>query len=605
MKELYALDIETTGLSRFKDRILAIGVYNPRFSQCFDNVSAFKSWYRSLVIPPIFVMHNGAFDVGFLRHSGIDLRNSWQYDTRSMASIYNPRPESLGLEHLAKTYLNKEPYKLDRTRMESYSFDDLSKYCLTDCKYTYELYEFLCKNTEPTFVKSWLMPATKLCADMEYDGVWIDEKGLSAYNDEMVAKRDQILLDLKERAKTAISHYHELQVKQVSQTYKEMYEKAKEKANDPIKCIRRYALLESAAISRLEPFNWNSSTQLKWLFKDYYGLDVWNDREEKDTTNSAQLQLLAKDNEVADSLLAYRETEKLVGTCIPALKENCDENGFVHTHYHIGGTRTGRLSSSTPNLQQIPKGAIRSYVQASGTSRVLVTIDYAQIEVRIIAELAKETELIHAFKEGIDPYSVIAQKLLKINCPVKEIKQKFKKERDVSKTAGLSILYGTGARKLQEVLQQELGYVVTISKCKEFIDDYRNSLPGVKDYKQSLERRLANQKVVKNLLGRPFSIETNEDLYMKSLNTMVQGSASDLVVYSCMKVKKALDALQVPNNIRLLIHDEQVWELPADEAELLVNDVIVPAMTSEVGKDLGLTVPLTVEYSINKAWSKP
>lgn len=602
--EIYALDIETTGLSRFEDRILAIGVFSPSFSHCFRTPADFRNWYNDHS-NAIFVMHNGAFDVGFLRHSGIDLRSNWHYDTRSIASIINPRPESLGLEYLAKTKLNKESYKLDRTRMASYTFEELSKYCLTDCEYTYKLFcgfEIDLRNKDWDFVENWLMPATKFCADMEYDGVYVNKSGLEAYRDEMVSKRDIVLRELQDLAKQAIIYYHELQVKQVTKTYKEMYEKAKEKTKDKERCLRRYALLEAAAISRLEPFNWNSPKQLIWLLKDYYNLNI-KDREAEDSTSEAVLRGIS--HPVCKKLCDYREVEKLVGTCIPALTENIAKDGFVHTHYHIGGTRTGRLSSSGPNLQQIPRGSIRSYVQASDPARALVTIDYSQIEVRIIAEVAKEKELINAFKEGIDPYSVIAHKLLKIDCDLRLIKEKFKKERDVSKTAGLSILYGTGAGKLQEVLNKELNKNYSLEECRRFIKEYRSGFQAIASFKQQLEMKLANKKVYYNLLGRPFSIDNNEDLYMKSLNTLVQGSASDLVLYSALSVKKRLEELSVPNNCRLLIHDEQVWEIPADEAELLTKEVIIPAMTTEIQEKLKLTVPLTVEYTIGRVWEKP
>lgn len=602
MSETFVLDIETSGLSRFKDKILCIGVYNPDYQQCFDSAADFATWLKSRVSQPLFITHNGAFDVGFLRHAGVDIRSNWFGDTKSLASILTPRPESLGLEYLSTTYLNKKSYKLDRTKMESYSSEELSKYCLTDCQYTWELWEFLKKRTDAHFAEKWLFPATKFCADMEYDGVWVDKKGLAAYNKEAVTLRDQILLELNKMCLEAIKHYHELEVIELRKQYREMYEKAKEKTKDQTRCLNRYALLESAAISRLLPFNWNSPKQLVWLLKDYYNLNIEN-RDSEDSTAEAVLRSL--DHPVPKKLCDYRETEKLVSTCIPALQENMDENGFVHTHYHIGGTRTGRLSSSGPNLQQIPRGKLRSYVQASGDARVLATIDYSQIEVRIIAEVAKEKELINAFKEGIDPYSVIAKKLLKIDAPVKEIKSKFKKERDVSKTAGLSILYGTGAFKLQEVLKKDLGRDYSVGECKKFIEDYRNSLPGVRAFKQTLECNLANKKVYKNLLGRPFTIDSNEDLYMKSLNTLVQGSASDLVMYSALKVADKLKTLNVDANCRLLIHDEQVWELPADEAELLVTEVIIPAMTTEIQQELGFSVPLAVEYEISREWSKP
>lgn len=606
--EIYALDIETTGLDRFKDKILGIGIYNPKHQQFFDNITDFNAWLQSRLSQTYFVMHNGSFDTNFLRSNGLDLINSYSLDTCAIASILVPRPESLGLENLAKQFLNQESYKLDRTKMASYKREELALYCLKDCELTWKLHEiFLTKVTKKDllFIKNWLMPAVRFLTNMEYDGVHIDKEGLSRYNDEMIIKRDQILAELKELSKEAISHYHEIQTKHISQQYKEMYEKAKEKAKTSetkARCLSRYALLESAAISRLEPFNWNSPKQLIWLLKDYYSLTI-KDRDNEDSTSEAVLR--SSDHPVCKKLCDYRETEKLVSTCIPALQENLDEDSFVHTHYHIGGTRTGRLSSSGPNLQQIPRGRLRSYVQASSPGRVLATIDYSQIEVRIIAELTKEKELINAFKEGIDPYSIIAQKLLKINCPVRELKEKFKKERDVSKTAGLSILYGTGARKLQEVLNKELNKNYKLSDCKQFIEDYRNSLPAVRDFKQKLEQNLANGKIYYNLLGRPFSIEDNEDLYMKSLNTLVQGSASDLVMLSALRVKQKLQDLGVYNKCRLIIHDEQVWELEKDEADLLVKEVIIPTMTQDMETELMLTVPLTVEYNINRCWEKP
>lgn len=605
MKDLYACDIETTGLDRFTDKILCIGVYSPSHKFVFDNTTQFSEWLERNPRAQ-FIFHNGSFDIGFLRHNNLDVRHRWFYDTRSIASILTPRPDKLGLEFLAEAYLGQVPYKLNRTKMAEYSKSEVRDYCLKDCELTYKLFTYLeqqLNNKAHVFSDNWVMPATKLCSDMEYDGVYIDKVGLDRYQAVAIIKRDQLLVELREQAKLAIVYYHELQVKEVNKQYREKYEKAKEKTKDQKKCLNRYALLESTAVSRLEPFNWNSPKQLQWLLKDYYALDVSN-KDGEDSTSEAVLRSL--DHPVCQKLCDYREIEKLVGTCIPALTENQKPDGAVHTHYHIGGTRTGRLSSSAPNLQQIPRlPELRSYVQASTSARVLATIDYAQIEVRIIAEITKETELINAFKDKIDPYSVIAQKLLKINCDVRDIKTKFKKERDVCKTAGLSILYGTGAAKLQEVLNKELNKSYSVYDCKKFIEEYRNSFPAVKAFKQKLEQSLANKKVYYNLLGRPFSILDNEMLYMTSLNTLVQGSASDMVVKAALMVKQKLQELKVDFNFRMLIHDEMVIELPKDEADLLVTEVIVPTLTTELAKDLQLTVPLDVEYSIDRSWHKP
>lgn len=240
------------------------------------------------------------------------------------------------------------------------------------------------------------------------------------------------------------------------------------------------------------------------------------------------------------------------------------------------------------------------------SKRVLMTCDYGQLEPRVMAHLANEKELINAFKEKIDIYSIIAQKLLKIDCPVREIKKRYPKERDVSKTAGLSILYGTGAGKLQEVIRKELGRSYSIAECKRFIEDYRNSFPGIKSFKLQLERDLSNRKTLLSLLRRPIYIESNDDLYMRALNLMVQGSASDLVIWSQTQfVIPALKKLGVDFKHRMIIHDEVVIELMADEAQLLTDEVIVPAMTKSVEEALNLSVPLAVEYHIGKEWAKP
>jgi DNA polymerase I-like protein with 3'-5' exonuclease and polymerase domains len=609
---VYALDIETTGLDPFTDRLLGIGIYHPTVQKFFTELADFKAWL-SQNQEVRFVCHRGSFDINFLRRLGCDLRERFAYDTRSLGSILVPQPalapnekHVLSLQNLGVGLLGLSPWKLDREDMGSYSLEEVAAYCLKDCEVTYELFEYMLEKLAGKsweFVESWVMPATRFCADLEYDGVHIDAKGLSRYQQQVEAERDRVKAELTTLAEQPIRFYHEQQVREVSQQYKEMYEKAKLKAKDQTKCLKRYALLESAAVSRLQPFNWNSPEQLKWLLRDYYSLDILSDREDKETTNEAMLKSL--DHPVAQKLVEYRELEKLCSTCIPALIDNLGPDGNVHASYNVGGTRTCRLSSSGPNLQQIPKGQIRSYIKARpGYS--LVTIDYAQIEVRIIAEVAQERELIDAFKEEIDPYSVIAQKLLKIDCPVREIKARFKKERDVSKTAGLSIFYGTGAAKLQEVLKKDLGRDYSLYDCRRFIKEYRDSFPGVKDLRARLDRALANRKTYYNLLGRPFYIQENDDIYMKGMNTLVQGSASDLVIWSQTNfVLPALKELGVECTPRMIIHDEVVLELRDDEAQLLVDEVIVPAMTSQVEQELGLSVPLAVEFHIGPEWAKP
>jgi hypothetical protein len=375
-------------------------------------------------MPSSFFIEEVSMSV-FYAICGIDLRGAWLADTRSIASLLIPGPGlaegqkyEYGLENLSQSnFFNIERINLIE---ETCPLMRWKRSSLTVLK-TVSSPSNSTINSEKSFHPPLgrlshvgLCPRLSSALISNLMGWESTERDSLEFQSQKQRQRDRVLRYLNKEAAQPIRHYHELQVVEVSRTYKEMYEKAKSKAKDQAKCVKRYALLESAAISRLEPFNWNSSEQLKWLFKDYYGLDIFNKREEKETTNEAMLKELASENRVARLLLLYRELEKLCSTCIPALLDNQAPDQCVHSSYNVGGTRTGRLSSSGPNLQQIPKGTIRSFIHARSPGRSLVTIDYAQIEVRIIAHLAKEKELIHAFKEEIDPYSLIAQKLLKI-----------------------------------------------------------------------------------------------------------------------------------------------------------------------------------------------
>lgn len=152
---------------------------------------------------------------------------------------------------------------------------------------------------------------------------------------------------------------------------------------------------------------------------------------------------------------------------------------------------------------------------------------------------------------------------------------------------------------------------VTLEEAHEFIKAYRSSFSAVSVFKEQLAVKLSNAGFIQdrayyNLLGRPFQIELNDDIYMKGLNTLIQGSSSDLVLWAQVAcVIPRLNRLGIPYKYRLLVHDEVVIELPEKIAESITRDVIIPEMTTSVMKRLGLTVPLTTEYSISKQWQKP
>lgn len=598
---LYALDIETTGLDPFKDNLLLIGIYSEKTGYIgFNSMKAFQIWNEP---SHQFVMHGGKFDVNFLRRKGLDIRAQFQFDTHSIASILKPRPAALGLETLAKIYLGFEKYKLDRTKMGEHSFQDLLAYNEKDCRYTYDLFSKFIELLDPkdfSFVDRWLMPVTKLTLDMEFNGVQIDIDALTLFAEKTKKELEAARAELTALTEDARAAWQKKLEGELEAYYKQLCQLAMLKSKDPIKCAARYKKLHDTAKPKIEPFNFGSQKQLKWLLGEFYGIDLFNKRSEKETTDEAMLKEYEAEFPVCRALLRFRELDKLAGTSLPALTSHLGPDGRVHARFNVGGTRTGRLSSSNPNMQQIPRGPLRSCIVAAPGHK-LFTADYAQIEVRIMAHLAKEEELINAFKEKIDPYSIIAARLFQLDCDVRDLKQRFPKERDCAKTAGLSILYGTGAAKLKETIQKTLGRDLTLKTCKDYIEAYREGFKAISRYKDTLEKMCANQNKVYNLLGRPFYIESNEDLYMLCLNTMVQGSSSDLVAYAFTKIYERFPFVKPV----MMIHDEMVIEIPEEKITGDFISEISYIATVRMQKELSLRVPLKIEYNIAREWSKP
>ena len=452
------------------------------------------------------------------------------------------------------------------------------------------------------------MPATRLCMNLEYNGIYGDWKGLAAYKDELVLVRNQVQSELQDLTKLPRNHWKELKKKELENAYDTKKTLAVSKAKDPKKRAAFYDKLFQKACDKIEEFNWNSPLQVAWLLRDYYGLDLLNERTNKETTDDEKLKSL--DHPVAKKLLEYREVEKLLSQQIPGLLDNVKQDRCIHGHFNVGGTRTGRLSSSKPNLQQIssrkPMGRkIRSYVTAR-KGFTLATIDYSQIEPRLLAHYSKEPKLIEPFKEGIDIYSVFAREIFGMeDADLKTFKKDHPTERACGKTGGLSVLYGTGGKKFAEMVRKETGREIPIKQAYDLVNGFRDRLSAVSDFKLSLERSLMNRRVQYNLLGRPLVIEDNQDLHMKALNTLIQGSASDLVVYSQFElVLPALKKIGIDFTHRLLVHDESVLELPESEAEDIVKELIEPLMTDKVMERLEIDVPIKVEYAISKRWEK-
>jgi DNA polymerase-1 len=338
-----------------------------------------------------------------------------------------------------------------------------------------------------------------------------------------------------------------------------------------------------------------------WLLR-HLNLECRN-YEGKESTGAAVLESLSGQHPFVDDLLKVREIEKLLGY-YQKWKELVKKDGRIHAQYNADQARirTGRLSCSNPNLQQVPRGTVREiFVPKDGN--VLVVIDFAQIEPRVVAQLSQDPRLIQAFKDEDDFYSVIIKGALDLKETPKEIKEKQPDMRNLGKTVGLSVLYGIGPAKLAQTIRNATGRQdMDFGKAKEIIDNYFSAFPGLNDLREKVAKYIGKKGYVPNIFGRHVYVDL-EDIHHKGVNSLVQSSASDLCIASQLILQKKLN-----DKIKLvhLVHDEVVYEVPEDKAGDFVNTA-EQTTTQDV---LGLVkvksrwqVPLRVEAKTGGSWA--
>jgi DNA polymerase-1 len=299
-------------------------------------------------------------------------------------------------------------------------------------------------------------------------------------------------------------------------------------------------------------------------------------------------------------LLEWRQLMKLKGTYVDALPRLVHpETGRVHTSYNQAIATTGRLSSSEPNLQNIPirtaEGReIRRAFVARGDDWVLLDADYSQIELRILAHLSQDAALMQAFRDGADVHRATAARVMGID-PAHVTAEM----RDRAKVVNFGIVYGMGARGLA----QSLG--IEVAEARRFIDDYFRSYPGVKRFIDDTVARARRDKAVSTLLGRmrrlPDIDSSNPGLRAFServaVNTPVQGTAADIIKLAMLSIHRELANANMESRMILQVHDELLFDVPTHElarAQELVRAAMENAMV--------LAVPLQVDMGTGANW---
>lgn len=354
-----------------------------------------------------------------------------------------------------------------------------------------------------------------------------------------------------------------------------------------------------------EKFNINSPKQLQQILFDKLNIPgqvgVRKIKKTKSgfSTDVSVLESLSK-HPLPALILEYRSLAKLKNTYVDILPQLINEHtGRVHTSFHQTGTATGRLSSSHPNLQNIPirseRGREIRTCFVSDQNHCIISADYSQIELRILAHVAKETNLAHAFSLGEDIHSATASKMFG-----KELSEVDGNDRSRAKAINYGIIYGMGAQRLAKSTG------VSLKEAKGFIENYFASFPGIKGFiEQSIEsatekgfsETMTGRRRIIDGLDGSLGIMSQVNAKNMAVNSPIQGSAADLMKLAMIKVDAELKRVNSNCKMLLQVHDELVFECPLEEREKVV-EIIERCMNSA----MELTTPLKTDIGWGYSW---
>ncbi|NML71083.1 DNA polymerase I [Chryseobacterium sp. RP-3-3] len=508
------------------------------------------------------IAHNLKFDYKILKQYDITVKGA-VFDTMIAHYLLNPDGRH-GMDYLSEVYLNYKPVSIEtiigKKGKNQGTFRDAdlrtqTDYAAEDADVTFQLYELFApqlkkENLEDLFFNI-EMPLMEVLAKMELSGISLDEKWLA-----------QESIDL------------ENDLRQLETT-----------------------IFEISG----EEFNMNSPKQLGEILFEKMQLDpkAKKTKTGQYATSEDVLQKLSSKHEIIKHILEYRTYQKLKSTYVDALPSQIDKHDSrVHTNFSQTTAATGRLASVNPNLQNIPIRTLRGQqirgAFVSGEGKKIISADYSQIELRLIAEISGEDNMIKAFQDGEDIHASTAAKLFKI--PLDEVS---KTQRSQAKTVNFGIIYGQGAFALAE----QTG--MSRTEAKQMIEAYFETYPKLKEYMAEQVSKARQIGYVETILGRKRHLkDINSNNFVvrghaerNAVNAPVQGSAADVVKLAMIKIDKELEAQQLKTRMLLQVHDELVFESPIDEIEIASK-----LIKTEMERALETQVPLLVEVGVGNNW---
>ena len=348
-----------------------------------------------------------------------------------------------------------------------------------------------------------------------------------------------------------------------------------------------------------EEFNINSTKQLGEILFEKLKLPVYKKTKNGYSTDVDVLEKLKSEHPIIEKILSYRQIAKLNSTYVEGLVTHINEHtGRIHTYFHQTVTATGRLSSTEPNLQNIPTRTelgkkVRKVFKAE-KGKVFLDADYSQIELRILADMSQDAIMCKAFREDADIHTICASQIF--NVPIEDVSKQL---RSRAKAVNFGIVYGISEFGLAE----QTG--INRKEAKQYIDEYLSKYSGIKNYMESIVEDAKKNGYVDTKFGRRRYIpELASNNYMvrkfgdrAAMNTPIQGTAADIMKIAMINVYKKLKEEKLKSRIVLQIHDELLIETFDDE-----KDIVSKILKEEMENACTLSIPLKVEVESGKNW---
>ncbi len=505
--------------------------------------------------------HNANYDLTLLGNYGIDPYGVVDYDTMIAAHLLGKTRTQLGLKPLALELLGREMTEIteligrgrNQITFNEVNIADALPYAAADADCTLRLRQrfepALAERDMTALLSEVETPLVPVLVEMQHAGVRLDAGILHEMSRDLNEQLEQIQTDLYEDIGHAV--------------------------------------------------NINSPKQLSDLLFGELGLPkTRRTRSGAYTTDANALEGLKGLHPVVDRILDYRQVSKLKSTYVDALPEMVNpRTGRIHTSYHQTGSETGRLSSSDPNLQNIPirtelgRQVRRAFVADADCQ--LLSADYSQIELRVLAHMSQDPSLLDAFRRGEDIHAATASQMF--NVPINEVDAE---QRRIAKVLNFGVIYGLGPYGIS----QQTGF--SREEGREFIDTYLSRYPGINGYLESVKENTRGTMYAETLLGRrrylPDIQSTNHNTRAAAermaINMPIQGTAADIMKKAMINVRERMVNEQMRSKMILQVHDELVFEVPDGEMDTMTA-LVLDEMPAAMDLDVTLKVDVKSGYS--------